>query len=101
MEIIKLEDLPVLTKPVDIFPEDRLAISHYYNESLRGSTTATANAFVNGVLFGLVKAIGNRRYHGEDEPGDLLGSDGDLYFEFSGNTITSIYVKYNGNWEKL
>lgn len=101
MEIIKLEDLPVLTKPVDINPEDRLAISHKYNEELRGSTTATANAFVNGVLFSLAKTIGNQRYHGTDEPGDLLGSDGDLYFKLSDKTIIAIYVKYGGDWKKL
>lgn len=101
VEIINTKDLPVLTKPVDITNEDRLAISHRYTETWQGTMTVTMNAFVNGVLNSIVARIGNKRYHGTEVPGDLFGSNGDLYFLISDNRIISVYVKYDNDWKKL
>lgn len=101
VEIIELKNLPVLTKPVDINPEDRLAISHLFNEDLRGSTTVVFRSFSDGLLYSMLLANGGRRFWGDEEPSELLGVQGDLYFKLTDTVITAVYVKYNNSWLNL
>lgn len=101
MEIIQIQDLPVITKPADISNEDRLQLSHQYTKTWRGTMTVTMPSFVNGVLKSIVDRVGNKRLYGTDVPGDLLGTNGDLYFKFTDGRITHVYVKYDNDWRRL
>lgn len=101
VEVVQLKDLPVITKAVDVNMDDRVVVSHLFNSNTRASTSMTMTSLIDKIIFELINGVSNKRLHGHTIPASELGTNGDLYFKFTGETITETYVKYEGVWIKL
>lgn len=103
VQVIELKDLPILTRGYNINDEDRLVVSHVFNENTRASTSMTMEAFSNGLILAALKSVNQNRLYGLDDPSANLGTNGDLYFKYVTQTkaISDVYFKCNGQWLNL
>lgn len=98
-KLIRTKDMPIISQEIDVTLYDRLISTHQVTESTRATTGIPIGLLAQRFLSqDVIGTISSKNRFGTEIPDPDLGTDGDLYFRLSGETVNSVYVKLNGTW---
>lgn len=98
-KLIRTKDMPIISQEIDVTLYDRLISTHQVTESTRATTGIPIGLLAQRFLSqDVIGSISSKNRFGTEVPDPDLGTDGDLYFRLSGETVHSVYVKLNGTW---